>query len=73
MGAIGTAALTASVEFRGNLSFNDSLALSALAYVSVVAAGGFVFLGSRWMAAAAFPVGVLDLHGPSAGRGGAAD
>ena len=31
----------------------------ALAYVSVVAAGGFLFLGSKWMAAAAFPVAFL--------------
>ncbi len=31
----------------------------ALAYVSVVAAGGFLFLGSRWMAAAAFPIAFL--------------
>ncbi len=31
----------------------------ALAYVCVVTAGGFLFLGSRWMAAAAFPVGFL--------------
>ena len=31
----------------------------ALAYVSFVAAGGFLFLGSKWMAAAAFPVAFL--------------
>jgi exosortase len=30
-----------------------------LAYVSIIAAGGFLFLGSQWMAAAAFPVGFL--------------
>ncbi len=30
-----------------------------LAYVSFVAAGGFLFLGSKWMAAAAFPVAFL--------------
>ena len=33
--------------------------LMALAYVSFVAAGGFLFLGSKWMAAAAFPVAFL--------------
>ena len=42
-----------------SLSVNDDLALMALAYVSLVAAGGFLFLGSRWMAAAAFPVAFL--------------
>ncbi len=31
----------------------------ALAYVSFVAAGGFLFLGTKWMAAAAFPVSFL--------------
>ena len=31
----------------------------ALAYVSFVAAGGFLFLGSKWMAAAAFPIAFL--------------
>jgi exosortase C (VPDSG-CTERM-specific) len=31
----------------------------ALAFVSSVAAGGFLFLGSKWMAAAAFPVAFL--------------
>ena len=31
----------------------------ALAFVSFVAAGGFLFLGSRWMAAAAFPLAFL--------------
>jgi exosortase len=31
----------------------------ALAFVSFVAAGGFLFLGSKWMAAEAFPVAFL--------------
>jgi exosortase len=31
----------------------------ALAFASFVAAGGFLFLGSKWMAAAAFPVAFL--------------
>jgi len=44
---------------RESLSVNDDLALMALAYVSFVAAGGFLFLGLKWMAAAAFPVGFL--------------
>jgi exosortase len=30
-----------------------------LAYLSLVAAGGFLFVGSGWMASAAFPVGFL--------------
>ena len=59
LGGIGTAALAAGIGLRGSLSVNDGLALMTLAYVSVVAAGGFLFLGSKWMAAAAFPVAFL--------------
>jgi exosortase C (VPDSG-CTERM-specific) len=53
------AALAAGIGWRGSLSVNDELALMALAYVSLIAAGGFLFLGSKWMAAAAFPIAFL--------------
>jgi exosortase C (VPDSG-CTERM-specific) len=56
---IGIAALAAGIGWRGSLSVNDGLGLMALAFVSFVAAGGFLFLGSKWMAAAAFPVAFL--------------
>jgi exosortase C (VPDSG-CTERM-specific) len=59
VGGIGIAALAAWIGWRGSLSLNDGLALTALAFVSFVAAGGFGFLGSKWMAAAAFPVAFL--------------
>jgi exosortase C (VPDSG-CTERM-specific) len=59
VGGIGIAALAAGIVWRGSLSINDDLALMALAFVSFVAAGGFLFLGSRWMAATAFPVAFL--------------
>jgi exosortase C (VPDSG-CTERM-specific) len=59
VGGLGFAALAAAFGLRGSLSVNDHLALIALAYVSFVAAGGFLFLGSKWMAAAAFPVAFL--------------
>jgi exosortase C (VPDSG-CTERM-specific) len=59
LGAIGMAAWVLSIEWRGSLSITDGLALMALAFVSFVAAGGFLFLGSKWMAAAAFPVAFL--------------
>jgi len=59
LGGIGLAALAAGIGWRGSLSVNDHLALMALAFVSFVAAGGFLFLGSKWMAAAAFPVAFL--------------
>jgi exosortase C (VPDSG-CTERM-specific) len=59
VGGIGIAALAAGIEWRGSLSTNDVLALMALAFVSFVAAGGFLFLGSKWMAASAFPVAFL--------------
>ncbi len=57
--AVAAAALTAAIQWRGTLSVNDYLGLTTLAYVCVVTAGGFLFLGSRWMAAAAFPVAFL--------------
>ena len=59
LGGIGFAALAAGIGWRESLSVNDHLALMALAFVSLVAAGGFLFLGSKWMAAAAFPVAFL--------------
>ena len=59
LGGIGGAALAAAIGLSGRLSVNDGLALTTLAYVCVVAAGGFLFLGSSWMASAAFPVGFL--------------
>ena len=59
LGGIGVASLTAGMAWRGSLSINDGLALMAVAFVSFVAAGGFLFLGSKWMAAAAFPVTFL--------------
>jgi len=59
LGAIGIAALAAAIRWHGSLSVNDELALMALAYVSFLAAGGFLFLGSKWMGAAAFPVAFL--------------
>ena len=59
VGAIGIAALAARIAWRGSLSVNDELALMALAFVSFVAASGFLFLGSKWMAARAFPAAFL--------------
>jgi exosortase C (VPDSG-CTERM-specific) len=59
LSAIAVAALTGEVWFRAGLSGTDALALSTLAYLSFVAAGGFLFLGSGWMAAAAFPFAFL--------------
>jgi exosortase C (VPDSG-CTERM-specific) len=59
VGGIGCLALLGSIALRGSLSFNDYLALLTLASVSFLAAGGFLFLGARAMAAAAFPVAIL--------------
>lgn len=41
------------------LSENDYLVLMTLGFLSFLIAGGFFFLGRKWMAAAAFPVGFL--------------
>jgi len=56
---IAIAALAAGIEWRGILSVNDGLALMALAYVSFLGAGVFLFLGSKWMRSAAFPIAFL--------------
>lgn len=59
LAAIAIAALTAALAWERNLSINDEFTLLALAFVSFVAAGGFLFFGSKWMAAMAFPVTFL--------------
>jgi exosortase C (VPDSG-CTERM-specific) len=59
MAAIAIAPLAARISWERDLSINDGFSLMALAFVSFVAAGGFLFLGSKWMAAMAFPVTFL--------------
>jgi exosortase C (VPDSG-CTERM-specific) len=59
LSTIAALALFGAIRWSAALSINDGLGLSALAYVSAIAAGGFLFLGSRWMAAAAFPMAFL--------------
>lgn len=59
LGVVSAAAVWASLSARGRLSVNDHLALTTLAYVCLVLAGGFVSAGRTWMAAAAFPIGFL--------------
>jgi exosortase C (VPDSG-CTERM-specific) len=59
---IGMAALIvawATSVFDWPLSHNDYLALKALSFICLVAAGGFLFLGREWMASAAFPFAFL--------------
>jgi exosortase C (VPDSG-CTERM-specific) len=57
--AIAIAALVAVIAWERNLSINDEFSLLALAFVSFVAVGGFLFFGSKWMAAMAFPATFL--------------
>ena len=62
LAALGAGALAAAfvlVPAILALSQNDYLALMAFAFVCWAVAGGFLFLGSRWMAAAAFPMWFL--------------
>lgn len=59
LAGVGAASIAAVVLWRETLTLNDSLALTTLAYVSVVVAGGFLFLGSKWIATAAFPISFL--------------
>ncbi|MGJ5819547.1 exosortase/archaeosortase family protein [Paludibaculum fermentans] len=58
-GSLAAAALFAGIGWRSNLSLNDGLALLTLAFVGFLAAGGFLFLGWRWMVANAFPAAFL--------------
>jgi exosortase C (VPDSG-CTERM-specific) len=57
--AIGFTAFATSMVWRTSLSVNDELALTTLAFVCLVTAGGFLFFGSKWMAVAAFPFAFL--------------
>lgn len=59
MGGLCAAALAAPRIVDGPLGGNVDLALALCAYVSAVLAGGFLFMGVRWMAAAAFPMAFL--------------
>jgi exosortase C (VPDSG-CTERM-specific) len=57
--AVGFAALAAGIGLQRRLAVNDDLTLMTLAYVSFIVACGFLFLGSKRMAAAAFPIAFL--------------
>jgi len=59
LAAIAIAALAAGIGWKRDLSINDGFSLMALAFVSFVAVGGFLFFGSKWMAAMAFPAAFL--------------
>jgi exosortase C (VPDSG-CTERM-specific) len=61
---VAAAALALDVSVRGRLSLNDHLALTTAAYVALVLAGGFLFLGRAWMTAAAFPAVFLFFMAP---------
>jgi exosortase C (VPDSG-CTERM-specific) len=63
-GAVVIAALAARFGLRENLSLNDGLALMAVAFVSSIVAGGFLFLGSKWIVAASFPLAFLIFLAP---------
>jgi exosortase C (VPDSG-CTERM-specific) len=67
-GAISLAAAWTPGVFGRPLSQNDYLALMALSFVCFVAAGGFLFLGRKWMAAAAFPFAFLIFMVPMPDR-----
>ena len=59
LAAVGFASLAAAIGLGERLNVIDHLALTMLAYVSFIVASGFLFLGSPWMRAAAFPVAFL--------------
>jgi exosortase C (VPDSG-CTERM-specific) len=45
--------------FHNPLSLNDYLALTTFSFICLLAGAGFLFLGRKWMVAAAFPVAFL--------------
>lgn len=57
--AAGAAGTAAALIFRETLSTNDYLCLAIAGYVAFLEAATFLFLGSRWMTAAAFPMSFL--------------
>ena len=60
LAAAGLAALlVAGGLINTPLSHSDYLSLIAFAFVCLISAGGFLFLGRKWMAAAAFPFAFL--------------
>jgi exosortase C (VPDSG-CTERM-specific) len=59
LGGLAAAAVAFRIAWRGSLSLNDELALLTLAYVCFAGACGFLFLGAKWMSAAAFPMAFL--------------
>lgn len=62
LAAVGVLALV--LAWRAALSPNDTLAAFAFAYVCLLAAGGFHFMGGAWMKAALFPVVFLGFLVP---------
>jgi len=56
---LGVGALVFAIDAGERLTLNDALSVKTLAYVCIVAAGGFLFMGARWMTAAAFPMAFL--------------
>jgi exosortase C (VPDSG-CTERM-specific) len=64
---IGLAALIAARApgvFDPPLSHNDHLALMTFSFISLLAAGGFLFLGQKWMVATTFPFAFLIFMSP---------
>lgn len=60
--AIGSVVFAIGFAYRGSpavMSATDHLALTILAFVCFVVAGGFVFLGKTWMRSLAFPFAFL--------------
>ncbi len=64
----GVAALGAFLALRASLSHGDDLSLLLFSFVAFLWAGGFLFLGRRWMAAAAFPAAFLMFMVPLPAR-----
>jgi exosortase C (VPDSG-CTERM-specific) len=64
LGLVNLALAWRSGLLKGPISYNDHLSLLALAFVCFIGAGAFLFLGSKWMRAAAFPIAFLIFFVP---------
>jgi exosortase C (VPDSG-CTERM-specific) len=60
---IGFGAFVAA-SWGSELTPNDNLAVLAFTFVCAILAGGFLFLGGRWMRSAAFPMAFLFFLAP---------
>ncbi len=67
---VGAMVATWTLQSASNpVSYNDYLVLMALSFVCLLIAGGFAFLGKKWMGGGGLPGFFPRFHDPAAGCG----